>query len=623
MGSMEKCKTKLLPDSPALTDGFSSHQPIAQAIAELICTEQGGKYIGLEGDWGSGKSTVINLLKADLEADQETRVIVFDAWSHQGDPLRRSFLETLIAELGCWVNQRKWCKRREELAGRRETSRSTRSPVLFFWGKALIVSLLLITLVPTLLKAWLDRDLTIWWFGRTLDWTGTSEFLGSLFLLCLPLILIKSRQGCQQEKWKERILRRPRLAFLVDPRDACDSWCIFTNQYDSVTTSSSLKSADPTSVEFRRYFIRLMREALRNHPDGQVVLVLDNLDRIPRKDALSMWSTMQTFLSTSEYSSQPWFTRAWVIVPYDRNGINQLWDDKIDTEGESGDAKADDMATHFLDKSFQIVFHIPPLSLSDWRKYFKEELLDKAFEYHNDADRVEVCSLFAIMRENEGRVPTPRELVRFVNQVGALHRRYSRYEDTLGEISLLEMAYYVLLRKDKRVTNDSLMHNLRTGEGLAHDIDARFGKDRRVCFAAMLFGVDIEYARQILLREPIQTALDERRSEELKQYASYPGFWDVLEIMQIGALIRGDGSKLANYAYCLTNLEIDIEQLRSERQFLVDQVAEGLNSVKSFPGMGTQVAEGICASLRLIKSKEAGEHALAAIQASGMEEPVG
>lgn len=104
MNVSKACRTILLPDSPAQTDAFGSHERLASAIAELISSDTGGKSIALTGSWGSGKSTVITLLKSKLEA--YARVFVFDAWAHEGDPLRRAFLERLIDFTESWAPNR-------------------------------------------------------------------------------------------------------------------------------------------------------------------------------------------------------------------------------------------------------------------------------------------------------------------------------------------------------------------------------------------------------------------------------------------------------------------------------------------------------------------------------------
>jgi len=380
MSTEPRCRTKLLSDAPASTDEFLSHQPVADAIAELICSEDdledqskaGGRCIGLEGVWGSGKSTVVNLLEEKLRSYPDCKVIKFDAWSHQGDPLRRSFLETMIEELRDWItDQKHWDECKDELAKRREVTRTTKTPVLFFWGKALIFAILLFPVGLMLLSAGLNDDLQFWWFGRGVDWYGTAKTVGGLFLLSLPLLMLLLRWVCRRERIKERLRSSKRLSFLVDPKEANDCWCIIAHTFDTDTKSLSIKSPDPSSIEFGNRFGKLMQEVLA--PSGrQIVLVLDNLDRVSAKDALSVWSTMQTFLSASEHNLPEWLKNFWVLVPYDREGISRLWNkraeandervgenqtdspkanDKQVAKGEADSAK--DTASHFLDKAFQ------------------------------------------------------------------------------------------------------------------------------------------------------------------------------------------------------------------------------------------------------------------------------
>ncbi len=80
-----RCPTRTVDDAPAEDDVFGSHAPIADAVHELVTTEAGGRTIGLESGWGSGKSTVVRLLSQRLDGP-EAKVVVFDAWAHEGDP---------------------------------------------------------------------------------------------------------------------------------------------------------------------------------------------------------------------------------------------------------------------------------------------------------------------------------------------------------------------------------------------------------------------------------------------------------------------------------------------------------------------------------------------------------
>jgi len=86
-------------DEPASEDQFGSHARLARAIASVIRTQKDLKVVGLLGAWGSGKSTVVKLVQDDLAKDDGNAKVYcfsYDAWLHQSDPPRRSFLETLI-----------------------------------------------------------------------------------------------------------------------------------------------------------------------------------------------------------------------------------------------------------------------------------------------------------------------------------------------------------------------------------------------------------------------------------------------------------------------------------------------------------------------------------------------
>src|SRR5687768_326554 len=79
------CRTVLLLDEPGTDASFSGpHDRIAENIASLIRPANAkGMSIGLEGSWGSGKSTVAKLVAKKLEKDKSIALISFDAWAHE------------------------------------------------------------------------------------------------------------------------------------------------------------------------------------------------------------------------------------------------------------------------------------------------------------------------------------------------------------------------------------------------------------------------------------------------------------------------------------------------------------------------------------------------------------
>src|SRR6266851_378929 len=177
--SPNKCETRLLDDAPAREDAFGAHLRVAHAITELVGAEEGGKGIALIGGYGSGKSTIVQLAKEALETRNSSRVVVFDSWSHQGDPLRRSFLEELIRFLtqAEWTPKGHWDGDLDALAGKKESSRTITSPRLTPAGRAIAISALLVPLGYLLLAdSFVKQTLmppnflslsTVWW-GLTL-----------------------------------------------------------------------------------------------------------------------------------------------------------------------------------------------------------------------------------------------------------------------------------------------------------------------------------------------------------------------------------------------------------------------------------------------------------------------
>ena len=98
----QKHKYKLLEDKVELDDKSENgtHRAIADGLFNLINDNDFGFSIGLEGSWGAGKSTIISIFKKQLEKDTKNIFdFYFDAWGHEGDPLRRIFLEKLIQEI--------------------------------------------------------------------------------------------------------------------------------------------------------------------------------------------------------------------------------------------------------------------------------------------------------------------------------------------------------------------------------------------------------------------------------------------------------------------------------------------------------------------------------------------
>lgn len=73
----------------------------AESLKDTILNAPTPFNIGLYGEWGSGKSSIIKTAQIQLEAnkDQKIKFVIYDAWKYANDSFRRMFLKTLQEEL--------------------------------------------------------------------------------------------------------------------------------------------------------------------------------------------------------------------------------------------------------------------------------------------------------------------------------------------------------------------------------------------------------------------------------------------------------------------------------------------------------------------------------------------
>lgn len=495
------CPTRLVTDAPAEQDRFGPHHDVASALATLVRTEDGGQSIGLSGKWGAGKSTVIHLLRQDLASAPNHKAWVFDAWAHEGDPLRRTFLESLITFLSDlnWVDRQRWEKRVAELAGRRKESTQHTSPRLSSVGRTLALSAVMVPLGIALFADGLKAGVTL---SPNAGPVNGALLVGVLLALS-PLLVIANEY--RKRWWQHR--RAIKSGQRPDEPDYNEVFAVFVQKALTETKTETLETPEPTSIEFERVFGLLMDEALSD-TSRRLVLVVDNLDRIDAEDALKIWSTLQTFLQHRP-NRQHWLSRLWVVMPFDPDAIKRLWEQ----EPESGGG----LAASFLDKSFQILFDVPAPLASDWREYLIAAL-KFAFPNHKDDEFHTIYRMVAVLREPIN-APTPRELKIIVNQIGAIHRQRQH------SVPLTHIAYYVMLRRGNR----DVIRELRASSLPRESDIGLLGEGARDSLASMAFGVAPAKARQFLLAPPILEALARGDADGLSAFKDAVGFDEVLE----------------------------------------------------------------------------------------------
>lgn len=512
-------KVRLLDDQPVDEDAFGGHRRVARAIAELIRSEDGGKAIAIEGGWGSGKSSVIRMVEREL-VDDCVHLMVFDAWSHEGDPLRRVFLEELSAE--CFKSfdaktKKKWeVEKHERITGYKRETTQTTEPILR--SKWPIFAIALAALYPVAVVALGGLLRQEWnWIIETL--IALSAILALLPTGLLFFLFIKCRG--ENEEWLKK---------------AAQWISIWDKKVSSTISTTAHESIGPTSIEFQKYFSGLLAEYEKG-VSHRIVLVFDNLDRVPDATAKQLWATLRLFAECCERHGAKWSKRVWFLVPYDRASAAALWEGEGGKGGrvvnamESADSRIGtsdilsvrpaSVSAAFLDKTFQVRFGVPPLHIADWEAYLNDLLRQALPGIGTEEQHQRVYRLSARLSDEKGRPPSPRHLKLYVNDIGALVRQFG------NAVHLDHMALYTLLARqgcDVRVW-------VQSGQFKVDPLARLMPDDTFVeSLLAIYFGTtDFDRAKTLTLAGPLRSALRNGDGEALRKLAQVPGFWIIAQ----------------------------------------------------------------------------------------------
>lgn len=505
-------------DCDLLRDG--THQRIADRLFDLITkSDTKGLTIGLEGSWGSGKSTVVNLLRKKLEETKETFVFYMDSWAHEGDFLRRAFLESFAQQLQEYFKEDKSIQKiKDKISNRVITKTIETKPVMGCIGK--LCAFLLVFVVP-IGFLFIDNSCN----NLTIDLDASLNILfvlGVLLVLLPALIALVAYlvqllvQLWKKRKTKEKVNKDFTLVF----------WS--TDTTESMTNETT-REPEKTSIEFENFFEQLLGKTYEKGFKN-VVCVIDNLDRINPEDALKIWSTLQIFVEPNNLKKcKSRKSDVWVVVPYDESGLRLLWDkkDRSQTECEkeglpngSGDSKETDKKKNvlcsksFFDKSFQLRIEVPKMLFEGWENY-ADKIIHDSLENSFSEDQMS-CVLEMLKR---GRVsisdaPSPREIKTYVNQVGFLYPLHKE------NASLDSLCFYVDLKYLKSKSADEIKKGLLDRSILSENKVFGFVKEKtdiekELC--AILFNVNGEKGMELLIEDPVLNALNERNEEKLQK----------------------------------------------------------------------------------------------------------
>ncbi|WP_430966723.1 P-loop NTPase fold protein [Spongiimicrobium sp. 2-473A-2-J] len=472
-----------------------SHRKTAKIIAKTIKSEiLDKKVVGLEGEWGSGKSNVIKIIEEELGTEYYT--FIFDSWGNQEDLTRKSFLEQLISQLfsaGFLTDREKWSKLENRLLSKTSTIHKQRFPKLKPYWILLTLAILSSTVLSGLYDNILSKvDLIKSWDAGPFWKPIITIYLIPLGLLIWAVLLawIEYKKLRKENATKELQKQEGRS----DTLGRIFYW--FRGQEIDSKEIENVLEDEPSVKKFREYFSNIEEDINKN--GKKLVIVFDNIDRLEEDKIKSLWSSIHTFFAEDTET-----VNSWIIVPYDKTKLNKHFD-----------------GNGFIEKTFATNFRVTPPVVTQWEAFLDQSLKD-AFgeEIIHEKEKEYVVKLFDIL-SSETTIK-PRQIINYVNSLVA---QYLQWENEVAndEIKMRYLALFVLAKDDiiKSPNEEVLSRSyLKAAVNQFEDI-----AELDECISALTFGVNKNRANEVLLFRELQIILREGNVEKLKNFVNHAAF---------------------------------------------------------------------------------------------------
>jgi hypothetical protein len=563
-----------IPDIPAKADTFGgTHSRTAKLIADNILANPHLKAVGLLGPWGSGKSTVVELVGVELDNAEgcSCSVFVFDAWKYQSDAPRRAFIEALVGFFAKLQGHTyaSWRDKLDRITGRTEVSQTFEVPTVakatryaLFTIPLTAIGLALVTRCDTIGKGWT-------WLG-----TGGVAVVGTLMALSPLLTALVA----------DRFVKPDRA--VVPERETPEAEAVKTQsslmavlkQEARHTKKRVIKDPVPSTAEFQ-HLVRAIIDAVipkQQRKTERLLVVIDNLDRLPDDEAMAVWSTIRSlFLGPDGQRHAGDLDGVTVLVPIAEDVI----------ERKHGKTELPGLAEAFIEKSFDLTVRIPRPLFTDWHSHFRTKL-EAMFKSWMSPEAVgTVTTLLDEALTDDKQPVTPRRLNGYVNRMGVLWLQWAK-----AGVSDSAIAYYVI--HQRRI--DGNIAGIMDAAPLMDHINPEWRKE--VC--AMHYGVAPTQGIDVLMKKALPEFIEARDWTQFKAMALNPGFPTVMARLAAGYLATPSVAPLAKALEGMLTLpdgsNPDLDQVWN---LLGNAYANGSSdtTITSSPDL----AEGLMAHLRV------------------------
>lgn len=487
-------KGKLLSKVPCNDDLFEggAHRKLAIEISDEIRNDDNCTIIGIDGGWGSGKSNLVGMIQKELSVDSngaKYHFFTYDAWGHQTDLQRRTILEELTSDLVKGqtpiLDENSWKDSLENLLAKKKHTSTKTIPAI---GIGTIVSLFTILLTPFVTH--LASLVSVEWLKQAvlvIPYVAAYGFFGY------------RHYGKMKDKYKQDFTWEKCLS---------EFFLIYKDDIKEETKFETISEKEPSSRQFKEW-IHEIDNGLKQNNGIVLILVIDNMDRLPKQKVQELWAAIHSCFSEEKY------TNIRIIVPFDRLHIrNAFQTENLVRQCDGKDNAITVYGDDFINKTFYIVYTVPPPILSGWMHYFKDRWKE-AFGNSAIVD-YSVLQVYDMLTKEQ----SPRKIIAFINQFVTIRNLCDeRIEDKY-------IALYIFGRSKiienplEEILNPSYLQGLNflysDDENMASNI------------SSLYYQLSLDKAMDVVFTREVTAELDDNNVKVLDQLRGNANYWEIL-----------------------------------------------------------------------------------------------
>ena len=380
-------KVSCLSDSVVgVEDDFGVHTSIAEALENKVIdtdVSENALTIGLFGEWGSGKSLIVEKLYDKLKNKSNIAIINIDVWRYNGIPLLRHILYEIVRK---GTAQKFTNDEKDRLLAKIKYDISVGTELTPYKSK----------------------------FAKFLEHSiGTIKNIS----LAISLISIAYSFLVGVDKWSLiGVGLIPNIALLSFAYEHCSGFAKNIMKWVG-EVSESIVVLDKTVVptispeQFEEVFEELHKE-LNKKGITKTVIVFDNIDRCKGEFAYEVLSTIKTYMSKPNCI---------YIIPCDDVAIKHYLSNQYN--GNINSSFNRDFSSEFLDKLFNTCFRIPLTNELSRDKFIKKCISKTVLEKLADDSKIAQVLYYAYKGE------TPRQIKKYINDLISYYEIAQKVDD--------------------------------------------------------------------------------------------------------------------------------------------------------------------------------------------------